>query len=531
MSLSLSWRYVPGGVIRGPVLPGPAGAVYFLADDWYLYRVDPDGTLGFRFDLGAAPEPTLAPGPGGSVIAATSDGNVVAVDSDGRAIWRSRAGGAARIKTLLSDSSGYLFAAVSDRRIACLNMSGRTLWSLDFDSALLGISAGPGGGIVCNDAAGRVYRLDRWGNVVWSVLLDGRAEAISVDVVSGRVYVLERGENLVCIDSGGAVLRRMHLGAVADRVDVSSTPTVFVGTDGAVYALPGDGGIYAFAADGSRQFVAFPPEGRFTGCAIIPSGGIFAVTSDGSAVVLDASGVARLSVRTPEPTSLGQPWLAGPNRIVSGGTNWVTYAFELKGGLAVTTRQSESNGGPNWAIPRPESFRDIPDFISLQSRLSGSDQLDRQHALNELVARVAEHRLRRSLPYVTYLLGGIVTNRTGSAGAGSPADAVAASNALGRIGTPWARTILLSAARAETDSTVVASVVEALALCGPDWDGEVQQTLLWLLRAGGAASEAPRVREAIGSALGRLRLKAGRLTPAGVEALVRLQTMSGNPKR
>ena len=530
LSLSLGWRYVPGGVTRGPVLAGPAGAVYFLADDWYLYRVNKDGTLAFRFDLGAAPEPALASGPNGSVIAATSDGTVVEVDPDGRSVWRWHASGGARATALVSDPSGCLFAAVSDRRIVYLNMSGELLWSLEFDSGVMSMTSTPDGGILCNDASGRLFRLDQWGGVRWSVLLDAAAEAVTIDDATGSVQVLLPGKDLVWIDSSGTVIRRTRLTADIVRREAPSIPSVLTGRDGTIYALPGDGGIYAYAPDGARRFVALPPDGQFTGCAPIPSGGVLAVTSNGLVLVLDAAGAVRLSVRTPEPTSLGQPWLTGSNQIVAGGTNWVAYSFELRGGV-FATKQPESNGRPDWEIPRLESFQDIPDYISLQSRLSGSDSVAREDALNELIARVVEHHLRRSLPYVTYLLGQIVSNRFGSMRAANPADAGSAAIALGKIGTPWARALLLAAARAETDSTVVASLVRALALCGPDWDGEVQRTLDRLLRAGEFESDAPLVREAIASALARLRLDAGRVTQAGVDALSRLQSMAGNPER
>lgn len=524
----LLWRYVPGGLVRGPVVPAPDGGNYFVAEDWYLYRIDADGTAAFRFDLRARPLPLLTAGPGGSVIAATSDGRTVVVSSAGRQVALS---GGTVIGSLLSDPEGLVYTVHAADRIVCTNVSGRALWSVRFDRQLSSISRAADGDLLCADSGGRLYGLDRWGRFLWTTTIDARVRAAEVLPDSSRILVLADTGILYCLDTAGRLIWRTATDAEGRAPDRSidapaagpiQTPDgspMSVGSDGLVYLLDADGSVSCYAADGRRSFRAVPPSGRFTAITAAP-GGLYASTDNGVILLLDAHGVATAAAVTPEATSLGKPWVMPDGSVVVDGANWVLYAF------SPMTAERAPSPEPSAAGLDPASWTGNPDYISLRSRLFDGTPRDLQNAVSELTGRVADGRLRGSLPYVTYLLGETLSGRSVPA---QPAERSAAASALGNIAIAWARKALLSAAGSERDPAVLGSISRALGSSAPDLDGSAQRALLELLLGFGGREDSVPLVQAIADAFSQIRRSTGTLTAAGVEAITRLNALGIAP--
>ncbi len=537
--IPLRWRYVPGGLIQGPVVPAPDGGVYFAAEDWYLYRINADGTAAFRFDMRGKPLPLLAPGPDGSVIATTSEGRTLAVSSAGRQVGE--ADGAA-VAALFSDPAGLIYTVPTVSQLVCSNVSGRRLWSVQFDQQLRSVSRVSNGYLLCADSGGRVYALDRWGRFVWTTTIDAKIRAAEYSPGTSRIFVLAEDGKLYCLNRAGWVLWSVAANAAGvsakqSRQDSGVLPVLSpantpmsVGADGRVYLLGSDGAISCYGEAGKRSFRAAPPNGQFTGM-VAGAGGVYASTDQGMVVLIDGRGVAVATATTPEVTSLARPWVMPDSSVVVDGGNWVVYSFSpmvpaqpklpVRPTLPAQSRVESSGSG----LDRP-AWSDDPDYISLSSRLIDGAARDRQGALAELRRRVSGKRLRGSLPYVCYLLGATLDGRVVAA---QPAERSEAAAELGYIGTVWARNTLRTAARSENDPAVLGAIARALGESAPDLDGGTQQALLELFLKSGGGEGTGRLVRAIAEGLALVRRSTGALTAAGLQLLTRLNSLGITP--
>ena len=502
-AFGIAWRFIPGGVLRGPVVAGSDGSVYFQADDWYLYHISGGGAVINRFDLGAAPGDALVAGSDGSVVTTTANGDITAVSSAGKRLWRiggsainSAAGGSGSLAPLgaVAKSNRLIYVAFRQGDLVCINAAGNLLWTVSFESHLAMLRA-VAGGLLVSDTTGRLYSFDDSGTVLWTIRLS--APVVAADSDRGVTYAITQDGTIEAVNSSGGLLwaRSIGQGGTAQSTFV---PTITIDTDGDVVATGEDGSLNSYRPDGTLRYHAFLPATRFAGCARGPGGLLYVTTDTGLIVALHSDGTAAFSIRTPEPAKLGVPWIAGDRQIVTGADTWVVYAFDVVGHLdspaagtadspILSSRDSAASAANASSAAEPYLLGSFPrgawngnaDYATLRARIDSQSSQDRQDVIDEIARRVQDHRLRTAVPYLSELLARVAAAPFIEGGrAVSPLLRARAVTLLGTIGTTAARSFLLKLVARETDSTVLASEIMSLGRFGGDADGSVRDALM-----------------------------------------------------
>ncbi len=219
---------------------GPAGQLYYLSADGYLYALSPDGRELFRRRAAGR---SLLVGSGGTVYYLTRSGFLAAMAPDGVRQWKLRVGKGAGPLGLASDGSaiyggadGGLFSAGSD---------GRLNWHVSF-LGLRTLAVSQDGGLVAENrdqaVAFSADGSEGWSASPWSASPSGGI------AVSGDVVYAGAGDGLYALSlAEGTLLWRYGLPS-----GVSAGPVA--GPDDAVY-FGFAGGLEARGSDGSLLWV------------------------------------------------------------------------------------------------------------------------------------------------------------------------------------------------------------------------------------------------------------------------------------
>lgn len=268
-----AFRFTSNSTPGSPLVDGN-GVIYFGADDKYIYAVNPDGTLKWRYLTGGAIRQALAMSPDSSTVYATSaDGHIYAVSAtDGTMKWKSSIinptynAAVGDNGTVYVGSSSGIFYALS-------SATGASLWTFRTQSKITSAAAiGSDGTIYFGSQDMNMYALDSQGNLKWAYRTGGpiySAPTITSVVENGiKKSVIVFGAysgNLLCLNS------------------TDGTKVWALSAGGTIYNSPvvgSDGGIYVLASDGtlSRYWGAVPasPEpsslialsGLFAACGI-----------------------------------------------------------------------------------------------------------------------------------------------------------------------------------------------------------------------------------------------------------------------
>jgi outer membrane protein assembly factor BamB len=275
----LKWRYQMGSVASSPAV-GFDGAVYVGSGDKYLYALNPNGTLKWRYQTswGVSTSPAIAAD--GTVYVSSGDNYLYALNPDGTLKWRYQ----------MSDYFSTSPAIATDGTVYvgsyALNPNGTLKWRCQMRGDVTTSPAiGSDGTVYVGTSEDALYALNPDGTVKWAHGVCGvpSSPAIAAD---GTVYV--GGENnlpFTCLDAlnpDGTVkwsypVYDYDIGSPA----IGSDGTVYVGFGGYLYALNPDGTVKwryqtswgvstspAIAADGTVFFATY----GFGTCALNPDG-------------------------------------------------------------------------------------------------------------------------------------------------------------------------------------------------------------------------------------------------------------------
>jgi outer membrane protein assembly factor BamB len=84
----LKWRYETGGPVWSSPAISPNGTIYFGSEDNYIYAVNPDGTLKWKFKTGSSVTSSPSIGSDGTIYVGSDDNYLYALNSDGTLKWR-----------------------------------------------------------------------------------------------------------------------------------------------------------------------------------------------------------------------------------------------------------------------------------------------------------------------------------------------------------------------------------------------------------------------------------------------------------
>jgi len=290
---TLRWRYGPlGSGISGACALGSDGTVYAGSADGYLYAVNPNGTLKWRYgniwDIWGAP-------------AIASDGTVYT-----------------------GSLESYLYA---------LAPSGKLKWQYPTDDMIYASPVvGPDGTIYVGSDANYFYALQPNGTLKWRYWSDGYGWTDAAIGADGTVYVGSDDSYLYAFDPNGTLKWRYP---ASPRLGAA------FGADGTIYVGSADYHVYALRPNGTLKWRYQTGYYVSTHPAVGPDGTIYVGSMDDYVYALNPNGTLKWRYCTG-----GDVW-AGP-AIASDGTiytgSWDCYVYALKPDGTLKWRYQTGNG-------------------------------------------------------------------------------------------------------------------------------------------------------------------------------------------
>ena len=344
-SASILWSYdLNGPMINSPVI-GPDGTIYTgsvwdedLQPSAYIYAVNPNGTLKWRFETGFYDDQSPASpavGPEGNVYVGTATNIFYALNSSGQEIWRYTALDEivthpviAPNGTIYAKLDGFLIAFSPTGQIQwqfpigsntpgsptlgtdgtiyvpgsgglyAVNPNGTQKWRFDGPDSFSSPAIAPNGRIIY--ASGGLYSITPTGGMVWQQFGSGIApySAPTIDA-DGNIYIIEDWELRKHSPTGQVLwtqefiydVNRLEQSWNAPILDAAGRLYFALGT-GKRYALDSAKGLVCYNTNGQKLYNLLLPETPSTSSpAMAPDGTIYIGCLDGKLY------------------AIGQPWL------------------------------------------------------------------------------------------------------------------------------------------------------------------------------------------------------------------------------
>lgn len=240
---SLDWTFTAGGEIPSSPAVGPNGVIYFACRDRYLYAVNPDGTLAWRYYINsysAGSSPAI--GADGTVYVGSDDYYLYAVNSDGTLKWRKSIGGTISAPPAIGPN-GLIYFGSSNRKIYGLNPDGTVNWSYTPAGHVTSCAAvGPDGKVYFTSKDSKLYVMSPAGALLWSYQTSTWIESSPALSDAGMLFFGNDGGRLYAVPTSGSGVQSYAVGAM-----IKSSPAI--GPDGTVYVGADDGYLYALQPD------------------------------------------------------------------------------------------------------------------------------------------------------------------------------------------------------------------------------------------------------------------------------------------
>lgn len=232
---------------------------------------------------------------GGRIFAATGFGRVVALDGEnGKPLWTKPLG--VPIRTSPTAINGKVFVVNSESQLYALNAeNGNELWSSrglpEGASILSNVSpAVAGNNLVVSFPSGEVTAVDMTnGQTKWTDSVSGGAISSSLSNIGDAARPVIDGDYVFAASSSGRMIATsMKSGERVWSKDIRAGQTPWVAGD-SVFVLDTGGRAYALARKtGKTRWVATLPDDRLWSGPVLAGGKLWAVSSKGLLVGLDA---------------------------------------------------------------------------------------------------------------------------------------------------------------------------------------------------------------------------------------------------
>lgn len=285
-----SGPFTSGGYIVSSPAIAADGAIYFGAQDRYLYALNPNGTLRWRFLTGDWIDSSPAIGSDGTIYVGSWDGKLYAIAPNGTKRWEFSTGvGNYIYSSPALGADGTIYFGAGDGNFYALRANGTLKWSypaadwIDSSPAI-----GANGLIYYGSWDGRVYALRDNGDTateVWNFATTAPVLASPALGRDGTVYIGSNDGRVYALDGATGAKRWDY--ATGGTLEGSAA----IGPDGAIYVGGSTGYLHALAPDGTLRWrfltydpVASTPAVRADGTIIFGTGSsmIYAVNPDGS---------------------------------------------------------------------------------------------------------------------------------------------------------------------------------------------------------------------------------------------------------
>ncbi|HMI90992.1 MAG TPA: PQQ-binding-like beta-propeller repeat protein, partial [Polyangiales bacterium] len=237
--------YTTGGEIESSPAIDAQGVIYFGSFDGFLYALNPDLSLKWRFATGAPVRSSPALAADGTIVVGSHNGRIYAIKPDGTQKWQYTTGGPVWSSPTIGPD-GTIYVGSDDFYIYALNAVGTLKWRI---LALAVVRSTPA---ISPD--GTIYAgADDWsltailpnGTVKWVSIAFGPVSSSPAIGPDGTIYVGSYDGYLYALHPGTGAVKwafRMANGAVTSSPAIAPDGSIVFGNDnGTVYAVRPDG--------------------------------------------------------------------------------------------------------------------------------------------------------------------------------------------------------------------------------------------------------------------------------------------------
>ncbi len=253
---TLKWRYFIGTDIRNSVSVAADGTLYVgtygNAAANVLYALNPNGTLKWTYTFGKYVTPTQAIAPDGTIYSGNGDYSLTALNPDGSLKWAYNCGASISKSSPTVGSDGTIYFGSGDKKMNALYPNGTFKWSYIVTGAIYTAPIiGADGTVYFGAIDKKLTALNPDGTLKWSYLSGGAINSAPAIATDGTIYFgTTNDKKLNALYPNGTV----KWGFTASD-QIWGQPVI--GGDGTIYF--GDG--TDAAANIAKRFYALNPDG------------------------------------------------------------------------------------------------------------------------------------------------------------------------------------------------------------------------------------------------------------------------------
>ncbi|MEZ4210455.1 MAG: PQQ-binding-like beta-propeller repeat protein [Patescibacteria group bacterium] len=246
---TLAWEYQLGGnLFRSSPVMDQNGVIYIGCSDYYLYAINPDGSLKWRFLTGYVVYSTPAIGPDGTVYITDNDAQMYALNpNDGALIWQCYLGGSDIISSPVIDTSGRIYIGTPSG-LKAVSSSGTIEWSFQTNGNVQSSPAiTPSGNLVFGTSNSRVYSVHPIGFQNWVYVSETPGTSFESSPAinpNGDIYIGATNGYLYAVKNDGNLDWKFATGGgLYSSPAIANDGTVYIGGsyDHYFYAINSDG--------------------------------------------------------------------------------------------------------------------------------------------------------------------------------------------------------------------------------------------------------------------------------------------------
>ena len=370
---TIKWKFDTGGSIESSPVIAPDGTIYIGNHNNDMYAINPDGTLKWKFDAGESVESEGYPGSWKGILstpAIAKDGTVYftsmsnylfALNPDGTLKWKFPVKRSANIwssPAIDTDGTIYIGSYIYEKEpyvqvgyVFAVNPDGTEKWRFETTHVHLSTAIGQDGTLYVGGAtslsgegpAGQLNALTKNGNLLWSYTFEEWQESSPSIAEDGIIYIGSKEGKVYAINPDGILewsyeakdlLKIDEIIYSREHVDemhlngISALPAI--GKDGTIYVGAWNSYFYALNPDGTLKWKFETPaafEGVSSSAAIGADGTIYVGSNSGYFYALNPDGTEKWKFKGPSFGAILNSPAIGSDGTVYVGVDTHLYAF------------------------------------------------------------------------------------------------------------------------------------------------------------------------------------------------------------
>ncbi len=280
---TLRWRFFAGSPIASSPAIANDGTIYIGADNGNLYAIGSNGLIKWSYPTGGAIKSTPALAIDGSIYFGSGDGCLYGLRPDGTRKWIFQTTGPI-VASPVIDFEGSVYIGSTDGYFYGVDTAGQEKWRYRTGGPILNSAAiSADGTLYFGSDDNNLYALDTSGAFRWQFATSGAIRSAPIIGEEDNIYFGSSDCHLYSLTSGGLLRWRYPTGG-----PVNSTP--LCSFQGAIYFGSNDKSFYSLNTAGALRW-RFPTDGAIeSSSALVDDGTIYFSSMDGHLYSVQASG-------------------------------------------------------------------------------------------------------------------------------------------------------------------------------------------------------------------------------------------------